>query len=126
MIFKRWAVFMALSPLMLAAPIARAASFEPLRSYEGDLEDADYADLYLTLYRGNEYRITGSCDLSCSDLDLTLYAFDSSRQQTDDAYDDVPSLQFTVNRTQQFRLRVKMVDCNRWWGCHYQVDVATR
>ena len=91
--------------------------------YTGTMNHNQYDYIYVTLYVGTTYRFGGVCDSYCHDLDLRLYNSQGTLITSDTGPDDVPVVYVTARSTQQYRLRVDMVNCNDD-PCNWAVDLT--
>lgn len=113
------------SALALSVTPALAYGFTPVKSFQGELDTGYSLKHYVTLYAGYDYRVEGWCDKDCTDMDLELYDMYGNLALSDHGDSDVPSLNFQVNTTGEFILKVSMYDC-AWKPCSYNVQVSER
>lgn len=77
----------------------------------------------VTLVGGASYFIAGACDGDCTDMDLRIFAADSSTPVAEDtAEDDAPMLSFTAPKSGRYMLAVDMAECSESM-CYYGVRV---
>jgi hypothetical protein len=91
----------------------------------GSLKSEASESFTLTLENGLEYLLVGTCDVDCTDIDLTI--FDEAGNDVDSDYeeDDAPVLTVTPSRTQSYRVHVYMASCTSE-PCWYAVGVFSR
>ena len=84
----------------------------------GELEEGSVEEITLFLRKGVEYRLRGSCDTDCEDVDLRLDDRSNKTVASDYLADDSPNLVYAPQRTGRFILTVEMVHCDvepcRW------------
>ena len=114
-----------ISAVALGTTPALASHFEPIRSFQGSLDEGYTLKHYITLYAGYEYRVEADCDGDCSDLDLQLFDMYGKLSLFDTNSDDTPTLNFQVNQTGEFIVKVVMSSCSRE-PCDYSVTVSER
>ena len=91
----------------------------------GRLEDEASARRDIRLRGGRSYAILGACDEDCDDLDLYLFDDDGDEIDSDLATDDFPILRYTPRRSGDYRLRIRMYNCNRE-PCYFAVGIYYR
>ena len=77
----------------------------------GGLGNEETVQIPIPLQKGLEYRIAGTCDLDCFDLDLALFDPQGAEVTTDFLDDDFPILAFVPETTGVFQLEVIMIAC---------------
>lgn len=77
----------------------------------GHLEHEEAVRIPVPLQKGLEYRIAGTCDIDCWDLDLALFDPQGAEVATDFLDDDFPILGFVPETTGVFQLEVIMIAC---------------
>jgi hypothetical protein len=77
----------------------------------GHLEHEEAVKIPVPLEKGLEYRIAGTCDLDCYDLDLALFDPQGVEITTDFMDDDFPILGFVPDTTAVYQLEVIMIGC---------------
>lgn len=102
---------------------------QALTSYSvaGMLGPGGSVALVIDLWAGRSYRITGVCDRSCANLDLSLHDTDQPALAIaeDSLGDKVPMLEFTVRRTGPHLLAVDMAGCSEA-RCHFGISVLSQ
>jgi tetratricopeptide (TPR) repeat protein len=95
---------------------------EPLK---GSLREntSDTHSIYLT--PGREYRIAGSCDMSCKNMDLHLTDAADAPMLHDQEGDNIPWVDVKVTEAGNYRLQVHMVKCSAE-PCYYRVGLYQR
>jgi hypothetical protein len=86
----------------------------------GALNNGTYEDVPISL-SARQYFIVGVCDGDCTDMDLRLFAPNSSVAE-DVADDDSPMLAFTAATAGEHRLRVMMPACSSE-PCAYGISI---
>ena len=92
---------------------------------EGQLGDEASESHAIRLRGGRSYAILGACDEDCDDLDLYLFDDDGDEIDSDVAADDYPILRYTPRRNGDYRLRIRMYNCNRE-PCYFAVGIYYR
>ena len=68
-------------------------------------------DIEVRLQSGVEYRVLGSCDNECADVDLAIYDSRGRLLDSDLLLDDYPVLNLRADTTNLYRIRVTMASC---------------
>lgn len=92
---------------------------------EGRLGDEASESREIRLRGRRSYAILGACDEDCDDLDLYLFDDDGDEIDSDLAADDFPILRYTPRRNGDYRLRIRMYNCNRE-PCYFAVGIYYR
>lgn len=101
----------------VARPVAqRGYRLEPAvfdrQAVVGALAKGATSMMEITLVGGVSYFIGAACDEDCSDLDLRIFAADSTTPVAEDtAEDDAPMLTFTAPKSGRYMLAVDMAEC---------------
>ena len=77
----------------------------------GGLKNEEAIQIPIPLQKGMEYRIAGTCDLDCFDLDLAIFDPQGQEVTGDFLEDDFPILGLIPDNTGVFQLEVIMVAC---------------
>lgn len=77
----------------------------------GGLGNEEAVKIPIPLQKGVEYRIAGTCDLDCYDLDLALFDPNEAEVTGDFLDDDFPILAFVPETTGIYQLEVIMIAC---------------
>lgn len=78
----------------------------------------------LPVIAGQRYAVLGACDADCSDLDIKVMDATGREVISDVATDDLPTAYFEASQTGNYRLEVKMYQCNTS-PCFYQTIVVS-
>jgi hypothetical protein len=78
---------------------------------KGGLRNEEAVQIPVPLLKGMEYRIAGTCDLDCFDLDLAIFDPQGEEITGDFLEDDFPILALIPESTGVFQLEVIMVAC---------------
>ena len=74
--------------------------------------DADARERFtIDLEAGTEYRIVGTCDNDCTDVDLFLYDPSGALVDSDELADDIPVVSVTPQRSGTYALEGLMFEC---------------
>ncbi len=74
--------------------------------------DNKESDFYsIDLEAGTDYQIVAACDEDCGDIDMCLFDDNMNQIDCDKTEDDKPLLVFTAEKTETYRIWVKMYDC---------------
>lgn len=99
------------------------------RDYDNDLSgSADQGNSRrhaIWLSGGREYRINGTCDVDCLDVDLALFSPSGRLVDSDRLADDYPQVVARPSTSGWYRLDVEMAHCSRA-PCFYEVAVHSR
>lgn len=77
----------------------------------GTLRDDEHEFVYFELDDGWTYKILAVCDEDCKDLDLCLFDENNNTIECDQKIDDLPLISITPRWTGEFKLRIKMFNC---------------
>ena len=88
----------------------------------GRLDEGDTDTWTLTFYGGNDYKVVGACDGDCRDVDLFVENDDGKSMASDESRDDTPIVDFHINDTGAYKVKVKMYDCKEN-PCYYGISV---
>jgi hypothetical protein len=138
--WKGWVVGVSIAAMVVLILVAAVAAYEmskvPDRDAElskagyqldgeplkGSLKEGgiEWYSVYLT--PGREYRIAGSCDASCRNMDLHVTNSADDILTHDKEGDSIPAVDMTVTEAGNYRLHVHMVKCTAE-PCYYRVGV---
>ena len=76
------------------------------------MTDDEVDNFTMTLSKGTSYTVIGVCDEDCGDIDLWIYDEYDNELAKDVSNDDVPMVSLNPNRTAEYRLKVRMYDCD--------------
>lgn len=79
----------------------------------GKLNQNYYQDHSVYMYAGKRYRIHGSCDNDCRDLDIKIFDGYGNTIANDNSYGDLPYTLVNVYSSGYFTVRVSMENCSR-------------
>jgi hypothetical protein len=97
--------------LMSAYTSANGAGFGSLNYIVGRMGEGKTDSWTLNFEKGTTYRIHGSCDKDCSDLDIEILD-GSTVIEKDVLEDDQPIVSFTPKASGQLRVKVTMAKCS--------------
>lgn len=95
------------------------------REITGSLRDGNSETFDIRLEGGRAHAILGACDDDCDDMDLFLVDDDGNEIDSDVSTDSFPIVRYSPRRGGDYRLRVRMYDCNRN-PCFYAVGIYSR
>ncbi len=93
--------------------------------FTGALDASETEDVWIDLRGGSEYAIVAVCDNDCDDIDLYIYDEDGDEVDSDVSVDDVPVLEIRPRRAGEYRVKVRMYNCETE-PCYYAFGVYRR
>jgi hypothetical protein len=93
--------------------------------FTGSLDDSEDESVWIDLRGSSDYAIVGVCDNDCDDIDLYIYDEDGDEIDSDASTDDVPVLELSTRGSGEFRVRVRMFNCDTE-PCYYAFGVYRR
>ena len=111
-----------------AVLINEGYDFDTDASGGGLLREGESAVQRITLYRGNSYAIVASGCEDALDVDVELYNSDGKLLAKDSDSSDSAVLEFSVNVTGTYYIKVKMYDVKNGTGgsAHYVLGVGSK
>lgn len=110
----------------LASYVSRNADHTHMYTSTGLLPAGGMLSVQLYLQSGYTYKVRGSCDVDCRDVDLWISEpGGTGRMASDLLSDNFPILNFTPSRTGYATMTVSMPSCSTSW-CSYGFVVLRR